>query len=139
MNKHAIIVIKNINNEYLQYFDKRWNSYLFPNCKLDDQFDAQTIIEYISNLLKIDRTLLDCNFVKEIIHSKYSESAKKMKEYDHFIFSVEIINIPQIAKQKQFSVGDLDYIWYSYNELLDDKRIQEVNSDIVGFIRDLDL
>ena len=28
MGKHAIIVIKNNNNEYLQYFDQRWNSFL---------------------------------------------------------------------------------------------------------------
>jgi len=25
---HAIIIIKNNENKYLQYFDKRWNSYL---------------------------------------------------------------------------------------------------------------
>lgn len=33
MGKHAIMVIKNNKNEYLQYFDNKWNSYLFLNCK----------------------------------------------------------------------------------------------------------
>ena len=27
------MVIKNNKNEYLQYFDNKWNSYLFLNCK----------------------------------------------------------------------------------------------------------
>lgn len=31
---HAIIIIKNEKGEYLQYYDERWNSYLFLNCKL---------------------------------------------------------------------------------------------------------
>lgn len=33
MGKHAIIVIKNNRHEYLRYFDNKWNSYLFLNCK----------------------------------------------------------------------------------------------------------
>ena len=33
--KFAIIIIKNKNNEYLQYYDERWNSYLFLNCRIE--------------------------------------------------------------------------------------------------------
>ena len=39
MGKHSIIVIKNKKNEYLQYFDKKWNSYLFMNCKMANKED----------------------------------------------------------------------------------------------------
>ena len=35
-SRHAIIVIKNKENKYLQYYDERWDSYLFLNCKLYD-------------------------------------------------------------------------------------------------------
>ena len=35
MGEHAIIVIKNENSKYLQYFDEGWNSYLFLNCKFN--------------------------------------------------------------------------------------------------------
>lgn len=38
MSTHAIIIIKNENDEYLQCYDERWNSYLFLNCKLYDGF-----------------------------------------------------------------------------------------------------
>ena len=35
MGKHAIIIIKNKENKYLQYYDERWQSYLFLNCKIN--------------------------------------------------------------------------------------------------------
>ena len=44
MGKHAIIVIKNKENEYLQYFDDKWNSYLFLNCKMQNKDDVKSII-----------------------------------------------------------------------------------------------
>ena len=37
MHKHSIIIIKNEENEYLQYFDKKWNSYLFLNSKMNNK------------------------------------------------------------------------------------------------------
>ena len=37
--KHAIIIIKNEENRYLQYYENRWESYLFPNCKI---FNGET-------------------------------------------------------------------------------------------------
>jgi len=45
--KHAIIIIKNEKNKYLQYYDNRWESYLFPNCKINDKTDYDKIVEEI--------------------------------------------------------------------------------------------
>lgn len=139
MNRHAIIVIKNKDNEYLQYFDKRWSSPLFPNCKLEEKFTNNTIIEYIERILKIDKSYVECTYIGEKIHTKFSESAKQMKEYDHFIFSIKIIEMSEIMRQGTFYINGLNYKWYSYNELINDERIQEVNGDIVGFIKEWNL
>ena len=49
--KHAIIIIKNEKNKYLQYYDNRWESYLFPNCKINDKTDYDKIKENIYILL----------------------------------------------------------------------------------------
>lgn len=46
MGIHSIIVIKNAQGKYLQYFDKRWNCYLFPNCKLPNNTFKLNEIEY---------------------------------------------------------------------------------------------
>ena len=63
MGKHAIIIIKNKKNEYLQYFDKNWNSYLFMNCKVDNSSDNNLIIEKIEKVFKVDSIYIKCLFV----------------------------------------------------------------------------
>lgn len=139
MGKHAIIVIKNENNEYLQYFDKRWNSFLFLNCKLDEKFNNQDIINYVSNKLEIEENLIKCTYIGEKTHTKFSESAQKEKEYQHFFYSIEFKDIPSNMNKKDFVINNEEYTWYSYNELKEDERIQKVNSDIVEFVKEFNI
>lgn len=136
MGKHAIIVIKNKNNEYLQYFDERWNSYLFLNCKLKENFEEE-IIKHISEKLKIDT--IKCDYIGDKVHKKFSESDQIEKEYQHYFFKVNIEPTIEIMENKYFEIDNTKYCWYSYDELKLDKRIQKVNSDIVEFIKEFNL
>lgn len=129
MSKHAIIVIKNDDNEYLQYYDDRWNSYLFLNCKLEDN-DENIVKKYVSDILKVDVNKINCKYISDKIHTKFSESAKQEKEYHHYFYKV-IIN-------SEFNINN-NYKFFSYDELKNDKRIREVNSDIVEFIKEFNL
>ena len=139
MGKHAIIVIKNSNNEYLQYFDNRWDSYLFLNCKLSENFNNETIVDYISEKLKIDKEKIQCQYIGKKVHTKFSQSAQREKEYEHFFYEAIIDRIPSTMEEKNFLINDESYCWYSYDELQGDKRIQKVNSDIVSFIKEFNL
>lgn len=139
MGKHAIIIIKNKKNEYLQYFDKNWNSYLFMNCKVDNSSDNNLIIEKIEKVFKVDSIYIKCLFVGEKTHTKFSESAKKEKEYTHYFYKIELLGDLDIYDKKEFMVDDIEYKWFSYDELMNDKRIQKVNSDIVGYVKDFNL
>ena len=47
-HNHAIIIIKNEEREYLQYYDNRWNSYLFLNLKMTSEFNENYIKAEIS-------------------------------------------------------------------------------------------
>lgn len=136
ISKHSIIIIKNKRNEYLQYFDNRWDSYLFLNCKTLESFSEENIINNISEKFNLLNTDLNCTFLGEKIHSKFSESAKKEKTYQHSFYEININNMPSIMNQKNFSLNDVNYTWLSLNELENDIRIQEVNSDIVSYIKD---
>ncbi|MBO5349206.1 MAG: hypothetical protein J6A89_05250 [Clostridia bacterium] len=135
---HAIIIIKNEKNEFLQYYDERWNSFLFLNCKLKSNFDISNIIEYSSNKLKISIDELNCNYITDKIHKKFSESAKKEKEYHHYFYYINIKNMPQIMQQKEFLIDNIKYTWYSFKELENDERIQQVNSDIISFVKEFE-
>lgn len=79
MGKHAIIIIKNNNNEYLQYYDNIWKSFLFLNCKLfDDKENENNIKKLLEEKLKRNK-IERIKFLGNKIHKKYSESAKKKK------------------------------------------------------------
>ena len=80
MNKHSIIVIKNEKNEYLQYFDKKWDSYLFMNCKMKDKDDVDSIYNELKQSLGLNKEEANLSFVAERVHRKFSESAKGWKK-----------------------------------------------------------
>lgn len=128
MGKHAIIVIKNKENKYLQKYIESWNSFLFLNCKIEDSNDITPIRKLLLEELNVKD--IDITYVNNIIHEKFSEKDKIMKEYNHFFFLVTI--------NEDYKIND-NYKWYSYDEFLKDDRIMEVNSDIIGFIKELNL
>ena len=57
--KHAIIIIKNEKNKYLQYYDNRWESYLFPNCKINDKLLRDERIQMVNS--DIVRYVKECD------------------------------------------------------------------------------
>lgn len=105
MGKHAIIVIKNKDNEYLQYFDEIWNSYLFMNCKMKDKYDINAIKNEVYNSLEINTSDILCSFIGEKKHSKYSESAKIEKEYIHYFYKIELLHAIDILNNKEFKLS----------------------------------
>ena len=133
-HKHAIIIIKNEKGEYLQYYDNRWSSYLFPNLKMTSEFNENYIKAEISKKLEISTNQMKIKYLMDKKHKKFSESAKIEKEYHHYFYLIDISKITSDMKHKQFTINRVQYKWFSVNELESDKRIQEVNSDIVGYV-----
>lgn len=136
---HSIIIIKNSKGEYLQYFDSRWNSYLFPNCKLINENHKQLINQYlVQNFDFLTSEKYTIEYIMDKIHVKFSESAKINKEYHHYFYNIKLNNIPNIMQNPTFIANDKSFKWFSLERLQEDKRIQQVNSDIVSFIRDIE-
>lgn len=127
-HKHTILIIKN-KDKYLQYFDKKWNSYLFLNTKVENSVNEEEIKKHIKKLFNVDNISLEYKFDK--VHSKYSPTANKEKTYHHYFYKVNI-NL----EDNDFKINDIDYKWFTMDELETDKRIQEINSDIVSFIKE---
>lgn len=132
MSKHAIIIIRK-DDKYLNYYDKRWECYLFPNCKIEEN-----IKEYISSILKIKEKEITAKFLKEITHRKFSESTKIEKEYTHSFYKIEIKDIKNKFKDKEFTIEDTKYKWFTTKEFEENERIQKVNSDIIGYVKKLE-
>ena len=86
---HSIILIKK-DNKFLNYYDERWDMYLFPNIKGND-------IEEIKEKYNTDNV----KFLFDKVHDKYSEGK-----------------------------------YFTLDELLEDPKVKENNSDIIGFIKE---
>ena len=102
MNTHSIIIIKNEKNEYLQYYDKKWNCYLFLNSKMKNKEDIESIYNEIKEMLNIEKEDVEISFVGEKIHKKFSESDKIEKEYQHFFYKVNILKNIEEFNKKEF-------------------------------------
>lgn len=136
MGIHAIMVIKNEKDEYLQYFDEKWNSYLFLNCKLPNGDDSIIVKDKISEKLNIDKELIGVSLVGKKQHKKFSESAKKEKEYIHYFYN---INLDTKLNDNEFEINGINYKWFSISDLMNDERIQKVNSDIIQFVKEFNM
>ena len=104
---HSIIIIKK-DNKFLNYFDERWNMYLFPNIKGND-------IEEIKNKYNTDNVKL----LFDKVHDKYSVSHEEVRTYHHYFYEVD---------------ADVDGEYFTLDELLSNEEVKKHNEDIIGFI-----
>jgi len=135
-HKHTILIIKNKEKAYLQYYDLRWNSYLFFNTKIVDSLEEDDIKEKISQELHISKDKIEVTILFDKVHSKFSESAQKEKLYHHYFYQISFKEEPDFFKKKEFTINETKYKWFKMSELENNQRIQKVNSDIVGFIKE---
>lgn len=136
MGIHSIIVIKSEKNQYLQYFDKRWNSYLFLNCKLPIGEDSEAVRNKVAEDLNIEHGLIKVSLVGCKKHKKFSESAKIEKEYIHYFYNVKL---DAKLNFNEFEINGIKYKWFSYSDLINDDRIQKVNGDVVQFVKEFNM
>ena len=108
-NIHSIIIIKK-DNKFLNYFDKRWNIYLFPNFKGNN-------IDTIKDYYQTDKV----EFLFDKVHEKYSVPNKKVKTYHHYFYEV-----------KEKVEGE----YFTLEELLNLPNVEKYNSDIISFIEE---
>lgn len=120
MTTHTIIMIEK-DKKYLQYYDERWNSLLFPNTKVIDGTKEEIIKECKK---KYDLELSNLTLVFDHTHTKYSESHKEFRQYHHIFYEATL--------EKE----NPKYEYYTIEELEKNKRVMEVNKDIIDFIKE---
>ena len=106
---YSIIIIKK-DNKYLNYYDNRWDMYLFPNIKGNN-------IEEIKEKYNTDNVKL----LFDKVHDKYSIPNDKIKTYHHYFYEVN---------------SNIDGEYFTLDELLNDPKVKENNSDIISYIKD---
>lgn len=136
MGIHSIIVIKNEKDEYLQYYDKKWQCYLFLNCKLPNGDDCNIVKEKVAFDLNLEEKNIEISLVGFKRHKKFSESDKVEKEYVHFFYNVKI---KSKLPDNEFYNNGIEYKWFSYSDFMNNERIKKVNGDIIHFVKDFNM
>ncbi|MBR3133328.1 MAG: hypothetical protein IKG42_04615 [Clostridia bacterium] len=106
---HSIIIIKK-DNKFLNYYDERWEMYMFPNIKGNN-------IEEIKNKYNTENIRL----LFDKVHEKYSVSHNEMRTYHHYFYQVDT---------------DINGEYFSLEELLENPRVKKYNEDIINYINE---
>lgn len=136
---YSIVAVKDTFNKYpnrfLLYYDERWNCKFFFNYKTVDN-DEDNIKSRLSRELKIKENNISMQFKTEKIQKKYSVSHKEDRVYDHRVYYATISKYTDHVMSDEFEIDGKKFFWMSIQDMERDERIQEVNSDVVGLIKD---
>lgn len=139
---HSIVLIKDTfhsnDNRFLLYYDARWDCRLFLNYATvtsDFELDQKNIAKHLQMELKVSQDNLEGAFAFEKVHEKYSVSAKENRCYRHRFYQFLIKEFNEEIEQDSFEIDGKKFYWMSIAEMEQDKRIMEVNSDIVSMVK----
>lgn len=139
---HSIVLIKDTfhlnDNRFLLYYDARWDCRLFLNYATvtsDFELDQKNIAKHLQMELKVSQDNLEGTFAFEKVHEKYSVSAKENRCYRHRFYQFLIKEFNEEIEQDSFEIDGKKFYWMSIAEMEQDKRIMEVNSDIVSMVK----
>ena len=108
-NIHSIIIIKK-DNRFLNYYDERWKTYLFPNIKGNN-------IGEIKNKYNTENVKL----LFDKIHKKYSIPHEEIRTYHHYFYEVDT---------------EIDGEYFLLDQLLEDSNVKKYNEDIITYIKE---
>ena len=123
-HEFSLLAVQDVQGRYLQIYDDRWESWLFPYTRTTEDNKAN-VDSFASELLHKD---IDTTYVTTAKHCKYSVSDKIYKIYNHKLYKVQIDDIPDNLP------GD-KYKWMSIEDLESDEAIMEKNDDIIAFVK----
>lgn len=139
-HNHSIVAIKDTFNPYpnrfLLYFDERWGCKFFFSFKTSEN-DAENIKLRLSSELQVDPSDISVTYKTHRIQTKHSVSHNEERTYDHSLYSAEISHFPEDSMQNEFEINGKKFYWMSISEMEQDKTIMKINSDVVGFVKDV--
>ena len=130
-HEFSLVAISRADDRFLQVYDQRWDSWLFPYFRSADD-NRVNVDKEVSNLLHMD---VETSYVAHANHCKYSNSDDVYKIYNHKLYKLALDPIPESMQADEFELDGKEYKWLSISEMEDDSDIMEVNDDVVAFVK----
>lgn len=131
LHEFTLLAILNSNGQYLQIFDDRWKSWMFPYIRSTNNNKAD-VDSYASKLLGEEITT---KYVASTKHCKYSVSDDVYKIYNHKLYKLILKSLPENMSSQSFKLDGNTYRWMSIREMENDDRIMEINDEVVAFVK----
>lgn len=132
----SLLVIKDNSEKYfgkyLLKYDKRWKCYLLPYNATKTNDDEEFVESVINRF-----TGLQCEIQEpqKIEQTKFSFSDGYEKTYTHLYYGINIsVKDSILPDSYSFKIGKDKYKWFSIQEMKENPKIMERNSEIVKYI-----
>ena len=135
----SIVAIKDTFNKYpnrfLLYYDARWDCDFFFSFRTVDNNNTENIIKKLSAELQLDEQYIKVDYKTQEIQSKFSESDKIQKTYEHKLYCAEISHFSKQHKQDSFEINGKKFKWMTIEQMEQDENIKKKNLDVVDLVK----
>lgn len=134
----SIVVVKDTFNRYpnrfLLYYDERWQCDFFFSFRTVDN-NTENIIKKLSNELQVEEQYISVDYKTQKIQSKFSESDKIIKTYEHKLYFADITLFSDLLKQNTFEINGKKFKWMTIEQMEQDENIKKKNLDVVDLVK----
>lgn len=136
-----LLIIQNKEKtKVLTFFDKRWNTYLFPYKRMSDinegkqpeKRELEYVTGYLAELLQVSEENIHGEMVLRKTIQKYSVSDKVNKTYDHRFYKMAVDNL---GDDNDFEIAGVKFKWWHLSDLETDQQTVKNNADIVAVVK----
>lgn len=124
-HRFTLAVIKD-RNRFLLKYDRRWKAWLFPYTKADTD---ESFFEFLRYEVGIEP--LEITKRTEVDVTKESVSAGMTKEYHHTFCQISFGGRPD---GNQYAFAGAKYRWFTIDQMKQNKRIMDTNSETVAYV-----
>ena len=140
LHKFSLIAIKDDFNDFankiLLYYDNSWECWFLFSFHTSEYQNEESILQRLSNKLKIDKSLMKVNYISDRLQAKYSEKDHVNKVYQHSLYQGVIAKFPEMMKKDEFEIEGTKYKWWTIEEMEVDENIMKKNGDVVSFVKE---
>ncbi len=130
-HEFSLLAIKNSDGKFLQKYDERWDCWLFPHFRTEEDNKAvadKTASELVQNKVYTQ-------YVTTAKHCKYSVSDQVYKIYNHKLYRLNLDILPEHMTEDEFDINGTKYSWLSIRQMENNSIIMEKNEEIVAFVK----
>ena len=126
-HRFTLAVIKD-KNRFLLKYDRRWRAWLFPYTKADTD---EAFFDFLRYEVGIEPSGIAKRTDTDV--TKESVSAGMTKTYHHTFCQVSFSGN---TGKKQYRFAGTKYRWFTIDQMKQDRRIEETNSETVDFVEE---